>query len=263
MTTVRDIAKKCAVCTKTSPQRMLASTSVWGQPDLDLRPSQMQRSSMFAWLDECPHCGYVAADIEKELEASPDMLKSEEYLTCNGNEFKSDLSKRFFRRYLISKAEKNYNSEFYSLLHCAWTCDDADDKLAVKMRRLALESIEKIDAESDDEKSNLKLIRADLLRRSLQFDELVREFGDMSFGNEIMDKVIAFQLELAAKGDSACYTLEDIPKEVTITLGGRLHRKLNMIADVNRVSLTEVMEKLLSDKADEMDSYEKMDKLFE
>ena len=42
------------------------------------------------------------------------------------------------------------------------------------MRKLALKSIGKIDAESD-EKDNLKLIKADLLRRSLQFDEVIHD----------------------------------------------------------------------------------------
>ena len=74
---------------------------------------------MNVWLMECPHCGYVAKGLNNELKTTSDILKSEEYLTCEGNDFESDLSKRFYRRYLISKAEKEYNSEFYSLLHCA------------------------------------------------------------------------------------------------------------------------------------------------
>lgn len=220
MTTIRDFDKKCAVCTKTSPQRALTSTSTWGYPDLDLRPSEMQRSSMFAWLDECPHCGYVAPDIENELDASCEILKSDEYLTCGGYEFKSDLARRFFRRFLISQAEGNFRSRFFSLLHCAWICDDAGDGLAVEMRKLALMFIDEVGAVNDDEKDNLKLIKADLLRRSLQFDELIREFRDVTFEDNLKNDVIAFQLALAAKKDSACYTIEDISKKVTLTLNG-------------------------------------------
>ena len=262
MTTVRNFDIKCAVCTKTSPQPVLTSTSTWGYPDLDLRPSEMKRSSMFAWLQECPHCGYVAGNLENELEVSSDLLKSDEYLTCEGYEFKSDLAKRFYRCHLISKAEKDYESEFLSLLHCAWKCDDAEDDLAVEMRKSALKSIDKIDTKTDGEKDNLKLIKADLLRRSLQFDELIQEFKDTTFEDELKDKVIAFQLELALKRDNACYTMEDIPKEVTITLNGELHKKLNIIADIKGVSLIEVIETMLNEKADETDPVELMDKLF-
>jgi hypothetical protein len=261
MTTARDFDKKCAVCTETSPQTVLMSTSSWGYPDLDLRPSEMQRSSMFAWLQECPHCGYVAVDIENELDVPSDFLKSNEYMACEGYEFKSDLAKRFFRHSLISKAKGDSRSQFFSLLHCAWKCDDAEDDLAVEIRKLALNSIDKFDARSDDEKSNLKLIKADLLRRSLQFDKLISEFSDVAFDDEIKNEAIAFQLELVAKKDSACYTIEDIPKQVTVRVEGELLKKLNLISSIMNVSLSEAVETMLKEKADETDPSELMDKL--
>jgi hypothetical protein len=86
------------------------------------------------------------------------------------------------------------------------------------MRKLALKSIDKIITKDDNERENLKLIKADLLRRSLQFDEMIEEFKDVTFEDEIRNEIIKFQLELAAKEDSACYTIEDVPKKVTITL---------------------------------------------
>ena len=112
MTIIKKFEKKCSVCGETSLQPILTSTSAWGYPDLDLRPPEMKRSSMFAWLQECPHCGYIATNLENELEVSPDLLKSDEYLTCEGYEFKSDLAKRFYRHHLISKAEGDYRSQF-------------------------------------------------------------------------------------------------------------------------------------------------------
>lgn len=263
MTTSRNFDKKCAVCTETSPQTVLMSTSTLGHPDLDLRPSEMKRSTMFAWLQECPHCGYVAYNIEGELKVPSDLLKSDEYLTCRGYDFKSDLAKRFFRHSLISDAEKDYRSQFFSLLHCAWKCDDAEDELAVEMRKLALKSIDKFDAMNDDEADNLKLIKADLLRRSLQFDELIREFMEVSFDEELKNEVVAFQLELAAKKDSACYTMEYIPKQVTITIGGELRKKLHLIADIMGVSLVELIETMINEKADEMDPAELLNNLYD
>jgi hypothetical protein len=262
MTTVRDFDRKCAVCTETSPQSVLTSTSTLGYPDLDLRPSEMRRSSMFTWLQECPHCGYVAVDIEDELDVSSDFLKSDEYLACGGYEFKSDLARRFFKHSIISRVRGDCRSRFFSLLHCAWKCDDAGDGLSVEMRKLALRSIDKFDAMNDDEKDNLKLIEADLLRRSLQFDELIREFGDVTFEDELKNDAIAFQLELASRKDSACYTIEDIPKRVTLTVEGDLLKKLNLLARIKRVSLLEVIKTMLEEKADETDPAELMKELF-
>lgn len=186
MTTVIDLDKKCAICTETSPQSILTSTSTWGYPDLDLRPSEMQRSSMFAWLQECPYCGFVARDIEQtHVKVAPDFLKSDEYLTCEGHDFKSDLAKRFYGHYLISKTNNIQDVAFYSLLHCAWVCNDNNDDFAVDIRKLALKSLDKVDAKNDDERDNLKLIKADLLRRSLQFDELIKEFKEVFFEVEL------------------------------------------------------------------------------
>ena len=216
MTQIRNLEKKCSVCGETSMYPVLMSTNCWGYPDLDFRPAEMQRSTMNTWLDECPHCGYVARNIEHELNISPEILKTDEYLTCEGKDFKNNLSKRFYRSYLISKARNDYVSAFYMLLYCAWKCDDSQDELAVEIRKLAVAMLENIDAEDDDEKNRLKLIRADLLRRSLQFERLIEEYYDFKIEDEIMYSVIRFQLERAAKKDSACYTVEDVVEEFNL-----------------------------------------------
>lgn len=209
MTIITKIEMKCSICGKTSQRAVMTSTNSWGRPDLDLRPAPMYRDTMNVWLMECSQCGYVAARLDNELKTSPDFLKSEEYLTCEGNDFQSDLSKRFYRRYLISKAENDYDSEFYSLLHCAWACDDANDKLAVEMRKLAVNLVDKV----DDENENLKLIKADLLRRSLQFERLIEEYSDFTSNDELSYSIIRFQLGLAAMEDSDCYTIQEVVNE--------------------------------------------------
>ena len=213
MTIIRKIEKKCAVCGQTSLQPALMSTNTWGYPDLDLRPSEMHRSTMSVWLEECPDCGYVAGNLENKLEVTDDLLKTDEYLACEGHNFKSDLSKRFYRHYLISKAEKDYGSEFLSLLHCAWTCDDNEDKLALEMRKMALKPLDKIVPESDGERINLLIMKADLLRRTLQFDRVVSEFKDLILDDKLQNDVITFQIELAMKKDSNCHTVEEVAEK--------------------------------------------------
>jgi len=155
----------------------------------------------------------VASNIENELEVPADILKTDEYLTCEGKNFKSKLSERFYKHYLISKAENNHDSEFLSLLHCAWTCDDNDDKLAVEIRKMALKSMYKIEPQEDDEKNALKLIEADLLRRSLQFDEVIRKFKDVILEDKTQNDIISFQIELSMNKDSACHTVEEVVKK--------------------------------------------------
>lgn len=212
MTIINQFEKRCSVCGKTSMQPVLSSTNSWGYPDLDLRPAPMKRDTMNTWLMECPHCRYVAIRLENELEVSPNLLKSDEYMTCDGHDFKSDLSKRFYRHYLISKAKKDYRSMFFSLLHCAWTCDDADDRLAVEIRKKAADSIDLFEADGD-EKDNLKIMKADLLRRSLQFDRVTDEFNDFRSDDDLLNSIIRFQIERALMKDSACYTVGHVKGE--------------------------------------------------
>ena len=212
MTIINQFEKRCSVCGKTSMQPVLSSTNSWGYPDLDLRPAPMKRDTMNTWLMECPHCGYVAIRLENELEVSANLLKSDEYMTCGGHDFKSDLSKRFYRHYLISKAKKDYRSMFFSLLHCAWTCDDADDRLAVKKKKKAADSIDLFEADGD-EKDNLKIMKADLFRRSLQFDRVADEFNDFRSDDDLLNSIIRFQIERALMKDSACYTVEHVKGE--------------------------------------------------
>ena len=61
----------------------------------------------------------------------------------------------------------------------------------------------------DEEKKNYLAIKANLLRRSRQFDQLIEEFSDITIGDEIYDNVIQFQIEKALEKDTKCYTVGD------------------------------------------------------
>lgn len=209
MTTIRKIEQKCPVCGKPSLVSVLTSTSTWGYPDLDLRPAEMQRSSMFAWLAECPHCGYVSGNFNNGTDITEEFLQGDDYKSLEGFEFKSDLAKRFYRAYLIAKELNDSRNCFFNLLHCAWACDDAEDSNATEIRKKAISYIDDFEA-GEDEKRNLMCMKADMLRRSGQFDRVVEEFTDMTIGEELHDKIINFQIGKAEKKDTAYYTVEDV-----------------------------------------------------
>lgn len=209
MTTISKIEKKCPVCGKPSQQSRLSSTNTWTYPDLDLRPSAMQRSTMFAWLMECPHCGYVSKNFDLDTEITEEFLQSRQFLSCEGFEFKNDLSKKFFRAYIIAKKSNDSRQCFFNLLYCAWKCDDAEDPNAVEIRKMALSYIDDFEA-GEKEKRDLLLMKADLLRRIGQFDKLIEEFSNITIGDETYDKIISFQIEKAGEKDTACYTGEDV-----------------------------------------------------
>ena len=209
MTIIRNFDQKCPVCGKLSSQPVLSSTNAMDYPDLDLRPAEMQRSTMSIWVLECPHCGYVSGNFKNETQITDDFLKSDSYQTCDGIEFIGKLSKRFYRAYLIAKESEDSVKCFFNLIHCAWDCDDKNDPNATRIRKLAIEQFDNLDYD-ESERKNYLAIKADLLRRSGEFDRLVEEFSDIRIGEEIYDDIIQFQIMKALKKDTECYTVGDV-----------------------------------------------------
>ena len=211
MTTINDIDQTCPVCGKQSSQRVLMSTNSFGYSDLDFRPPSMQRETMSLWLMECPECGYVEWMMRGDGASIPiSYLKSDEYIGCEGHDFKKHLSEKFYRRYMIQRELNDIKKCFSNLLHCAWSCDDSEDENADEIRKMALSYIDDIVPEDVEEERYYLMVKADLLRRTGQFDKLINEFSDVVIGEDDLDAGLRFQLEKAREKDTACYTFEDV-----------------------------------------------------
>ena len=225
MTTMFEQSRKCAVCGEVETFYEIGSTNSFGSPDLDLRPPQMQRGTMGEWIQQCPACGYVSGTIENDPgKVTEKWLKSKAYTRSDGIEFMSGLADQFYKFYKVSLLNDEPERAFFALLHAAWACDDSEDTVnAVRCRSMAIPLLNQVteglasgqgDPEEDDcgddsdKKDNLLLIKADLLRRSGQFETLLSEYASCQFSNEIMNKVLAFQLAKAAEKDTACYTVQ-------------------------------------------------------
>ena len=210
MTTILPCEYECSVCGQTSKHYEIGSTNTWGYQDMDTRPPEMMRSTISNWIQECPHCGYVSQHICDEMQIEREYLDSEEYINCSGIDFKDDLSKRFYRHYLISLKTNDIPEAFYAALHCAWTCDDNCDKNAVPMRKIAVGLADKL-MESDRQKNETLLVmKSDLMRRSGEFEELINQFSGISLDEELFNRIIEFQIERAREKDDSCYTLEEL-----------------------------------------------------
>ena len=211
MTMIDEIEIKCSVCEKTSKQPVLLSTNQLGYQDLDTRPSEMYRSSMITWLKECPHCGYVAKSLEDELTINSDYLESEQYKTCDGIDFKSKLSEIFYKQYLIETKKSEDVNSFFAILHCAWTCDDANDEENSKLtRQIAIELANNIIGSNNKDADNFVVMKADLLRRIGEFDQLISEYENLTLEDELLEKIVRFQVKKAYEKDNECYTLKEV-----------------------------------------------------
>lgn len=213
MTQIIPITHECSVCGKKVESYGLMSTNTWGSPDLDTRPPEMMRSTMNTWVQECPNCGYAAKSVKNELEIPRQYLESEEYRTCRGIEFKDELSRKFFKKHLISMKNEDKLTALYDIMHCAWACDDHQDEAnAVTSRKIAIELVDEL-IENIEDKETLLLMKADFLRRNKEFEQLIEEYENITFSEDLLNRIIHFQIEKARKNDDACYTVEDVEKE--------------------------------------------------
>lgn len=207
------ITVKCAVCGAESRQRVLASSNtLGGTPDLDLRPAEMMRSTMAWWIQECPHCGYISRSLSDATKVTQDWLQQAHFTSCGGYQFSSSLAARFYKFYLINLADQSAAAAYYAAIRAAWACDDAQDlENAIHCRRCALAELETL-LTLPDISEDLFVVKADLLRRTGQFDVLISEYAEKRFSNDLLNQIVAFQIEKARQGDMQCYRIEDVPE---------------------------------------------------
>lgn len=207
MTTYFPVKRTCAVCGKTHTYQEIGSTNCFGPSDLDLRPAPMQRWTMHAWVQTCPDCGYTAARVDEPTEADKEWLAGEVYRTCAGRRFASDLAADFYRCYMNAMREFREETAMLALVHAAWACDDEGDEEMAKMcRREAADLFGIVRCDSD----NYLVLRADLLRRSGQFDKLIEIYKDIHSENEMVEKILRFEEQRAEAHDTRRYTVANV-----------------------------------------------------
>ena len=213
MSTIMEEILTCAVCGKESGHVSLSSSNCSGEPDLDFRPSEMLRSTMGYWINECPHCGYASGSLDDPTSVDEGWLKTEAYHSANTIAFTSILAKSFYKSYLIKIKDNNYKDAFYAALHAAWACDDSNDiDSAIVCRKAALEQLDLLiasDATNSDSTETYRIIRMDLLRRIGLFSEVISEYSNVMFSSDLSNQIREFQLYLAQQCDTNCYTVED------------------------------------------------------
>lgn len=213
MTMIMRKTKTCFVCKKDSDQAIIASTNAFGSPDLDTRPPEGKRSTMRCWIQVCPHCGYVASDISKEVSVNRTFLDSRAYRECDGNLFLSTLAQNFFRQHLLAKKEGNLQTSFFALLHAAWASDDNNEIYgAIRCRKLAITQLEQWMAtpERNVDDAALLLMKADLLRRSRDFSAVIDQFEGKAMEHPFHQQLIDFQVDRAKQEDAECYRIDQI-----------------------------------------------------
>lgn len=214
MTTYSNEKIMCSICSKESEYKVLVSTNSFGSPDLDTRFPEMKRSTMFAWVNRCPHCGYCSADISVSSAEDRTVVDSEEYQIQLRDDSFCEMANTFLCKAMIAEKENQYSDAAWSVICAAWSCDDeAGYEDAAKLCRIkAYEligiALKKKQNLADREDVDI-IIMVDLLRRSNRFEmasEIIAAHKDKTTDQNI-SRILAFQEKLVAEEDSGCYKI--------------------------------------------------------
>ena len=219
MTTIIPVETECSLCGARSKQRLIGSMQTLGLPDLDTRPAELARSALPYGVQRCPTCGYCARDISLEYPEAERVIHSPAYEKILHKRTVTEKARQFLAWAAIQAENGEYGGAGWSSLHAAWVCDDAEKvKGAVECRQLAVERFSRQLAQLGhitglDEPSIIRLVLADLYRRTGQFDLAAgraRE-GQERHPSDIVRFALELELALIEDQDSACHSLEEIP----------------------------------------------------
>jgi hypothetical protein len=217
MTTVFISDKDCFVCGATSkyPVSNYAVGNV-GPRDLDGRPAQILRSSVYLWIQRCPSCGYCAPEIAKGDEIDSAVLQSEAYRTQLYNAEFTETANAFLCHSLIMRHRGLPADAAWAAVFAAWICDDNNyPESALFCRRTALTlflAARDLSIDFADSKEQEAVYLIDLYRRCGNFaaslalcdEEIGKQHSDA-----ILD-VLCFEKDLIEKSDSAIHSTAQV-----------------------------------------------------
>ena len=210
---------KCAVCGNESEQRVIGSTNAFGSPDLDLRPPEMQRSTMPYWVQRCPECGYCNYSLKEKTSVDKAYLSSKEYTALFADIPEDSLAASFIRQARIAEKDKSYNNAMHAYLHAAWCCDDKGNSEGAKQCRLlalkVLDANYKDIVKSSDE-DTITCMKADMLRRAGKFEEAqaAAEKRLSEAKQPIIKQILTFQIEKCKAKDAKVYRVAEAVTEI-------------------------------------------------
>jgi len=240
---------ECACCGHESTQQELTSTSTFGAPDLDLRPAEIARSTLFVQVQECPACGYCARDLSEAPDAASEIVNSVRYTELRLATTPCDLARRFLLASLVEEHAANLPAAGWSAVRAAWACDDDNDpagalesrERAIALFRSAADQGERF---GEDVSSEIAVL-ADILRRAERFEEAIAvSESALPDCAGVVGSVLAFQVSLSRAGDSRAYTVshavEGAPREANddqptiMQLGDRFDEALGFASELHR-----------------------------
>lgn len=215
MTIILPSLLDCGVCNQISEHYILQSFSSFGYPDLDTRPSEMARSSIYNLIQRCHSCGYCSYDITKCKSKSKLIVASEEYQKIITDKSVPNEAASYLALAYEQAQYKDFVQAAWNVIRAAWICDDRSNiNKAIIHRKLALEHIEKAMSMGQmiiEQEGTTEAIKIDLLRRSGMFEQAIA-LCDVASEMDIDDlllKIIKYQISLIQMKDMEAHKIPE------------------------------------------------------
>lgn len=215
MTSFSSINAICAVCGQTSEQTVLRSTNSFGSSDLDTRPPEMARSTIYVEVQTCPHCGYCCWNIEENFPQASEIIGSEAYQAQLNHPDFPELANQFLCSALLLEQTNKLASSGWMTLKAAWVCDDAGNEVAARQNRLqAARLFERSIAAGEpitEQTGAEDVILTDIYRRAGDFAAAKAsiERAHNKQLEDILSQILLYQNKLIEASDSQCHTIEE------------------------------------------------------
>lgn len=212
MTTFKEEKVRCSLCSTKTKYTGITSTNAFGSTDLDTRPPEMERSTIVAWVQRCPKCGYCASDVSTARPEAQTVVIGQEYKDQLNDPTYPKLAASFLCKAILDRESKDFAAATWALIHAAWVCDDSDQaeeamacrQKAADMLVIAEEHRQQV-AEQDGASTTMLI---DLLRRSGQFEQARKTIVERRrmISERIIARILDFQTCLLDRNDTGCHT---------------------------------------------------------
>lgn len=215
MTTLATLTVVCGACGYIFRYDALVSTNAFGSPDLDTRPPEMKRSTMRAWIQRCPSCGFCSPDVTKFDDRFRAVMSGSPYRLQLADTHYPDLASTFICQAMLVEAVARRDEAGWAYLQAAWALEDAEkDDLARNCRSRAADIFLALLAEGwtfSETPGGSEAIVSDCLRRAGRGAEalqVIERALSQSFEN-IIHKVLIFQRTLIQREDRSRHLIKE------------------------------------------------------
>jgi hypothetical protein len=215
MTTFRQESVACGNCGHLFTHQTLASTYTSGSPDLDTRPPELQRSTMHAWIQRCPSCGYCSRDVAEFDHRFRPVMEGAGYGSQLADSRYPELASTFICAGMLAEAGGRQADAGWAYLNAAWTLDDANkDELARVWRRRAADKFLAVLKDGQlfaEQPGASEAIVTDCLRRAGRGTEALQviERGLSQSYDDVIHKILSFEQVLIQRGDMAPHLIKE------------------------------------------------------